>query len=43
MRNSVESRIRIFVKGYEFLYFAKTIGKNVHKNISKNVNSQKTS
>ena len=33
---SVQSRDRIFVKGYEFLSFAKNIGKNIGKKISGN-------
>ena len=32
---SVQSRNRIFVKGYWFLSFAKNMGKNIGKNISK--------
>ena len=36
MRYSVQSRDRIFVKGYEFLSFAKNMVKNIGKNISKN-------
>ena len=32
---SVQSRDRIFVKGYEFLSFAKNMGENIHKNLSK--------
>ena len=32
---SVQSRDRIFVKGYEFLSFAKNMGKNIDKNLSK--------
>ena len=31
---SVQSRDQIFLKGYWFLYFAKTMGTNVGKNIS---------
>ena len=33
----VQPRDRIFVKGYEFLSFAKNIGKNIGKNISKSL------
>ena len=29
MRYSIEPRDRIYVKGYGFLYFAKSIGKNL--------------
>ena len=29
MRYSIEPRDRRYVKGYRFLYFAKTIGKNI--------------
>ena len=32
---SVQSRERIFVKGYGFLSFAKNIGKNICKKIKK--------
>ena len=31
----VQPRDRIFVKGYGFLYFAKSMGKNIVKNTSK--------
>ena len=44
MRYSVQPRERTFVKGYEFLSFAKRMGKDIGKNISKNlsgINSQK--
>ena len=34
---SVQTRDRIFVKGYGFLCFAKNMGKNIGKNISKNL------
>ena len=37
---SVQPRDRIFVKGYEFLSFAKNIGKNVGKNTRKNFGSK---
>ena len=33
-RYSIKSRDRIFIKGYEFLFFAKNIGKNLNKNLS---------
>ena len=36
-RCSVQPNDRIFVKGYEFLSFAKNMGKNIGKNISKNL------
>ena len=39
-RYSVEPRDRIFVKGYEFLSFAKNMGRNIAKNISKNLSSK---
>ena len=32
MRNSVEHRDRIYVKGYGFLSFAKNMGKNLNNN-----------
>ena len=35
MRYSVQPRDRIFVKGYGYLCFTKSMGKNVGKNISK--------
>ena len=35
MRYSVEPKDRIYVKGYEFLSFAKHIGKNVSSKIDK--------
>ena len=35
MRYSAQPRDLIFVKGYEFLSFAKNMGKNIGKNISK--------
>ena len=31
-RYSVQSRDRILVKGYGFLYFARSMGKNISKN-----------
>ena len=34
---SVQSRDRISIKGYEFLYFAKNTDKDIGKNISKNL------
>ena len=37
MRYSVQPRERTFVKGYEFLSFAKRMGKDIGKNISKNL------
>ena len=40
MRYSVKRRDRIFVKVYEFLSFAKIIGKNNGKNISKVLNGK---
>ena len=39
-RYSVQSRDQLFVKGYGFLSFAKTMGKYFGKNISKNLNSK---
>ena len=39
-RYSVQPKDRLFVKGYEFLFFAKNIGKDVGKNITKNVSSK---
>ena len=37
---SVPSRDRIFVKAYEFLSFARNIGKNIGKNITKNLSGK---
>ena len=37
---SVQSRRRIFVKGYGFLSFTKNMGKNIGKNISKSLNTK---
>ena len=39
-RYSVQPRDRTFVKGCEFLSFAKSMGGNVGKNISKNVSGK---
>ena len=36
MRYSVQSRDGIFVKGYGFSFFAKSMGINISKSISKN-------
>ena len=33
MHYSVQPKDRVFVKGYEFLCFAKNMGKNIGKNI----------
>ena len=40
MRESVQHRDRIFVKGYGFLSFAKNMDKNIGKNIRKNLSSK---
>ena len=40
MHYSVQPRDRIFVKGYEFLPFAKNMGRNIGQNISKNVSGK---
>ena len=40
MRYSVQPRDRIFLKDCDFLYFAKSMGKNISKNISKNLSSK---
>ena len=37
---SVQPRDLIFVKGYEFLSFAKYMGENIDKNISKNLSGK---
>ena len=37
---SVQPRNRIFVKGYEFLSFAKNVGDNIGKSISKNLSGK---
>ena len=39
---SFHLRDRIFVKDYEFLSFAKSIGKNIGKNRSKNLSGKYT-
>ena len=40
MRYSVQPRNRIFVKDYEFLSFARNIGKNIGNNISKKLSGK---
>ena len=37
---SVQSRGKIFVKGYGFLSFAESMGKNIGKNINKNLSGK---
>ena len=37
IRQSVQPRGRIFVKGYGFLFLAKNMAKNIGKNISKSL------
>ena len=39
-RYSLQRRDQILEKGYEFLPFARNIGKNVGKNLSKNLSSK---
>ena len=39
-RYSVQPGDRIFVKGYEFLSFAKSVGRNIGKDISENLGSK---
>ena len=39
-RYSIESRNRIFVKGYECLSFAKNMGKSISKNISQSLSGK---
>ena len=39
-RYSVQPRDRTYVKGYEFLSFAESMGGNVGKNIRKNVSGK---
>ena len=41
-RYSVQPRDRIFLKRYEFLSFARNVGKNVGKNISKNQSNKQS-
>ena len=36
----VQPRDRIFVKGYGFLSFAKSMGRNIDKNVSKKLSSK---
>ena len=40
MRYLVQPRDRIFLKGYEFLSFAKNMSKNIGKNISKTLSGK---
>ena len=40
MRQSVQPRDQIFVKGCKFLSFAKNMGKNIDKNISKDLSGK---
>ena len=40
MRYSVQPRDQIFVKGYEFFSFAKTMGKNIGKTRSRNLSGK---
>ena len=40
MDDSIQSRDRIFVKGYRFLSFVKNISKNVGKEINKNLSGK---
>ena len=40
MHYSVQPMDRIFVKGYEFLSFAKNMSKNIGKNKSKNLSGK---
>ena len=40
MPYSVQPRNKIFVKGYGFLSFSKTMGKSIGKNISKNLSNK---
>ena len=39
-RYSIQPRDQIFVKGYEFLSFARDMRKNIGKNISENLSSK---
>ena len=39
-RYSVQPRVRMFVKGYRFLDFAKNIDRNISKVINKNLSSK---
>ena len=40
MHYSVQSRDKLLVIGYGFLFFAKNMGKNIDKNISKNLSGK---
>ena len=40
MPYSVQPRNKIFVKGYGFFSFSKTMGKSIGKNISKNLSDK---
>ena len=37
---SLQTKDRIFVKGYGFLFFARNMGKYIGKNISKNLSGK---
>ena len=37
---SAQPRIRIFIKGYEFLSFAKNMAQNIGKNLNKNLSGK---
>ena len=41
-RYSVQSRDRIFSKGYRLLFYAKNMGTNIDKNISKTLSYKST-
>ena len=40
MRDSVQLRVQIFVKGFGFFSFSKNMGKNIGKDISKNLSDK---
>ena len=39
-RYSIEPRVQTFVKDYGFLFFAKSMSKNIGKNISKGLSTR---
>ena len=40
MKYSVQPRVKVFVKRYGFLSFAKNMGKNIGKNINRNLSGK---
>ena len=40
MKNDIQFKLDIFVKGYRFLSFAKNVGKNIGENIRKTLSGK---